>query len=118
MNPIASLVTYVRSAKTELEKVTWPTRQETLRYSALVIAVCAVTAAFFATLDFGLSQGIDALLRLRTGGAPTAPAEAPVVPDLAPTNGGIEATDAEGNPVDVNVESLPVETGAPITITE
>ena len=120
MNPISSFVTYLRSAKVELEKVTWPTRQETLRYSALVIAVCVATAVFFATLDFGLGQGIDALLRLRPGGTPTAPAAAPVVPDLVPTPGSVEAVDENGNPTNVNIETIPTGSGEfspPIQVT-
>ncbi len=110
-NPITSLVNYLRSAKAELEKVSWPSRQETMRYSVLVCAVCIVTAVFFAALDFGLGFGVDQLLGVK-GGAQTAPATTPqpVTPDLAPS---VEAIDSvTGQPIDVNVKTLPLDDGA------
>ncbi len=102
-NPISSLITYVRSSKAELEKVNWPSRQETIRYSLLVVAVSVAMAGFFAALDFGLGQGVDLALK---GRAPSeaAPAEQPAVPDLTP----VEATDANGNPVNVKVTPIPI----------
>ncbi|KAA0205966.1 preprotein translocase subunit SecE [Candidatus Uhrbacteria bacterium] len=109
-NPIASFMDYIRSSKAELEKVTWPTRQETLRYSLLVVGVSLVTAAFFAALDFGLGQGVDLVLKGRPSAAPTQP----IVPDLEPINSGgptIEGIDAEGNVVPLNVTPLPMEGG-------
>ena len=98
-NPISYAFNYLRSAKAELEKVTWPSREEVARYSALVIVSCVVLAAFFAALDIGLSQGVTALLNNRQG-TTQAPATNPIVPDL---QSGIEAVDANGNPVDVQV---------------
>jgi preprotein translocase subunit SecE len=98
-NPISAAFNYIRSAKAELEKVTWPSRDEVIRYSALVIVSCVILAAFFAALDLGLNQGVTALLN-RQPAAPVAPAASPIVPDLQP---GIEAVDADGNPVNVQV---------------
>lgn len=106
-NPISPLIEYFRSARAELEKVTWPTRQETLRYSLLVIGVSVAMAGFFAALDFGLNQGIDlALKRQGPTAAPTAPA--------APANQGVnplleknvQGFDAAGNPVDIKVTPI------------
>ncbi|QQR60622.1 preprotein translocase subunit SecE [Candidatus Uhrbacteria bacterium] len=98
-NPISYAFNYLRSAKAELEKVTWPSREEVARYSALVIVSCVVLAAFFAALDIGLSRGVTALLENRQG-TTQAPATVPIVPDL---QSGIEAVDANGNPVDVQI---------------
>ncbi|MCE9585844.1 preprotein translocase subunit SecE [Candidatus Uhrbacteria bacterium] len=107
VNPISYAFNYLRSAKAELEKVTWPSRQEVARYSALVIVSCVILAAFFAALDLGLSKSVTALLQRRQGSAPTVPATSPVVPDLQPNlNSGIEAVDAEGKPVDVQVTPI------------
>lgn len=106
-NPIASFVSYVRSSKTELEKVTWPTRQQTIRYSALVIGVSLAVAAFFAALDFGLGQGVDLALK---GRAPAVQPQ-PVVPDLEPIGGSgpsVEGIDAEGNVVPLDVTPIPI----------
>lgn len=41
--------------KAELKKVTWPTRQETVNYTLIVIAVSAAVAAFLGSLDFVLT---------------------------------------------------------------
>jgi len=110
MNILAKFTNYLRSAKTELQKVTWPTREETLRYSALVIGVTIFTAAFFASLDFGLSKGIDLLIQNRTNTAVAPqnlpPATTPVVPDVSPS--GVDARDINGLPTnDFTVQKLP-----------
>ncbi|MSR85198.1 preprotein translocase subunit SecE [Candidatus Uhrbacteria bacterium] len=92
MNPLESIIGYVRSSKAELEKVSWPSRQDTIRYSALVIAVSIFVAVFFAALDFGLGKGVDALLARQAGGQtqttqPTGNQTQPqVVPDIQAIN--------------------------------
>ena len=56
------LIKYFYEAKEELEKVTWPTRRETLTSTAIVIAVSIGTAAFLGALDFGLNKALSALI--------------------------------------------------------
>jgi len=63
-NPPKPAATYLRESKEELEKVTWPTRRETVRYSVLVIAVSIVVGAFFAGLDWALNLGLGKLIGL------------------------------------------------------
>lgn len=63
-NPLKFAVQYVRESKEELEKVTWPSRKETLRYSVLVVVLSVVMAAFFAGLDWSLSLGLEKLIGL------------------------------------------------------
>lgn len=63
-NPIKPAAAYLRESKEELEKVTWPSRKETIRYSALVIAVSIVMGAFFAGLDWALNLGLEQLIGL------------------------------------------------------
>lgn len=92
MNPVKSLETYIRSSIAELKKVTWPSRQETMRYTVLVTAVSVIVAAFFASLDFGLGKIVDATLIRRGGAGTNTPAAAPAVtPDLEPldTDNGV-----------------------------
>lgn len=60
-NPV---VKYFRESKVELEKVSWPTRKETIFYSTVVVAISLVTAALTGALDFGLSALVEALLKL------------------------------------------------------
>lgn len=106
-NPISYAFNYLRSARAELQKVTWPSREEVARYSALVIVSCVIMAAFFAALDLGLSRSVTALLQRRQGTTQSAPATTPIVPDLQPDlSSGVEATDASGNPVDVQVTPI------------
>ena len=50
-NPIKATQDYLRSSWGEIKKVTWPTRETTIRYSAIVIVVSLAVAAFFARLD-------------------------------------------------------------------
>jgi preprotein translocase subunit SecE len=104
-NPISSLIDYLRSARAELEKVTWPSRQDTLRYSLLVVAVSIIMACFFAAIDFGLGQITTTLLakRAATNASSTQTQQpAATVPDLQP----IQAVDANGKSVPVQVTPI------------
>ncbi|MGD0857032.1 MAG: preprotein translocase subunit SecE [Dehalococcoidia bacterium] len=40
----------------ELKKVVWPTRQETIRLSLIVIGLCLVVGLFLGLLDYGFSE--------------------------------------------------------------
>lgn len=40
----------------ELKKVTWPTRDEALRLTAMVLVVCAVVGVILALLDYGFGR--------------------------------------------------------------
>jgi preprotein translocase subunit SecE len=62
MSIINKIVDYFVSAKNELSKVTWPSRQETIRYSALVIIISVGVAVFFGVLDVGLSNLVTTAL--------------------------------------------------------
>ncbi|HWR71009.1 MAG TPA: preprotein translocase subunit SecE [Dehalococcoidia bacterium] len=49
----------------ELRKVTWPTRQEAIRLTIMVLIVCAVIGVILALLDWGFGRLIrDVLLKL------------------------------------------------------
>ncbi len=57
-----ALITYLRGAKEELEKVTWPTRKQTLIYSAIVVVVSLIWALYFGLLDFVLNWALAQIL--------------------------------------------------------
>ncbi len=40
----------------ELRKVTWPTRQEAIRLTLMVLIVCAVVGVILALLDYGFGR--------------------------------------------------------------
>ena len=47
---------YFRETTGELRKVTWPTRQEALNLTLIVLVVIVAMGAFFGILDFIYSQ--------------------------------------------------------------
>jgi preprotein translocase subunit SecE len=48
----------------ELRKVTWPTRQEAIRLTVMVLIVCAVIGVILALLDYGFGRLIrDVILK-------------------------------------------------------
>lgn len=57
-----TVIKYFRDAKEELKKVTWPTKEETVRYTIAVIAMCAALAVYFGLLDWLLTKGLEALV--------------------------------------------------------
>jgi len=48
----AKIANFLKEVKLELKKVTWPTRQETIRYTLMVIGVSVGVAIFLGGLDF------------------------------------------------------------------
>lgn len=50
-----NIINFLKEVKEELNKVTWPTREQILRYSILVIIVALVVGAFLGGLDYILT---------------------------------------------------------------
>ena len=50
---------YFKTAWVELKKVIWPTREQTMRYSLIVITMSVVMAAFFGILDYFFNWGLE-----------------------------------------------------------
>ena len=46
------IVTFLKESRIELKKVTWPTRQETIRYTMTVVLISAAVALFLGGLDY------------------------------------------------------------------
>lgn len=51
-----AITTYVRESIQELELVRWPTRQQAVRLSLIVLAFTLVSSAVFGFLDYLLSM--------------------------------------------------------------
>ncbi len=62
MSFVASIKNYLVGSYAEMKKVTWPTRQQTINYSLLVIVLSVGLAAFFAALDYAFNLGITTLI--------------------------------------------------------
>ena len=54
---------YVREIRSELRKVVWPTRDEAVRLTAVVIGVCTAVGLFLGGVDFLFSQMFQLILR-------------------------------------------------------
>lgn len=54
---------YFRETRGEIRKVTWPTREESIRLTAIVIGVSLVTAIFLWAMDFIFSSGIQLIIQ-------------------------------------------------------
>ena len=49
-------VQFLREVRSELRKVAWPTRAETVNYSIIVLAAVIILTAYVAALDYGFGQ--------------------------------------------------------------
>jgi preprotein translocase subunit SecE len=45
------LINYIKDTRNELKRVTWPSRKQTINFTALVIAVSLVLAIFMGFFD-------------------------------------------------------------------
>ena len=59
---ISSIKNYFLGSYAEMKKVTWPTKQQTINYSLLVIGLSVGLAIFFAALDYIFNLGITKLI--------------------------------------------------------
>jgi len=61
---ISAVVNYLREIIAELQKVVWPTREETRRLTTMVIAIAAAVGLLLGAIDLGFTH----LVRLFLGG--------------------------------------------------
>ncbi|HUV72019.1 MAG TPA: preprotein translocase subunit SecE [Clostridia bacterium] len=54
---------FLSEVKSELSKVTWPTREEVIRLTAVVIVISLIVGLFVGALDFIFTKGIEVILR-------------------------------------------------------
>ena len=45
-------IDFLKEVRIELKRVTWPTRQQTIKYTLIVIGLTLAVAAFLGGLDF------------------------------------------------------------------
>lgn len=57
-----SITQYIRDSIEELHHVRWPTRQQAVRLSLIVIAFTFGSAALYGVIDFVLAQAVKLLL--------------------------------------------------------
>ena len=64
LNPVK----FLQEVRQEVSKVTWPTRNETLISTIMVLAMVALASIFFLLADQIISWLIQAVLNIRRGG--------------------------------------------------
>ncbi len=55
-------VSFIKEAREELLKVTWPSRETTIRYTVVVIIGCVAIGAIVGGMDFILTKGLQAVI--------------------------------------------------------
>lgn len=53
---------YFRATLAEMKQVKWPTQNQAMVYTALVIVICTITALFVGLFDFVFAQVIDVIV--------------------------------------------------------
>lgn len=61
MNPVK----FLQEVRQEVGKVTWPTRQETLISTVMVLVMVALASLFFLAADQIISWGVQLLMSIR-----------------------------------------------------
>jgi len=59
------LVSYLKGAFEELKKVVWPTKNEIIQHTLVVIGLSLCLALFLGGVDYLLSLGLEKLLLFR-----------------------------------------------------
>jgi preprotein translocase subunit SecE len=56
------LVSFLKEARAEFKRVSWPSREKTVRLTAAVFAIVVAAALFIAVLDYLFNLGIGWLV--------------------------------------------------------
>lgn len=62
MNIFEKIKNYLIGSYAEMQKVTWPTKKQTINYSLVVVGLSVGVALFFVLLDYIFSLGIETLI--------------------------------------------------------
>ena len=63
-NVASAAVKYLRESKEELQKVSWPTQKEIVRYSTIVVVFTVGLGILFGAFDWVLNEALNGLLSL------------------------------------------------------
>jgi preprotein translocase subunit SecE len=61
---MANPLQFLQQVRTEVAKVTWPTRREVMLTTVMVFIMAALTAVFFFLVDLIIQTGLTAVLGL------------------------------------------------------
>jgi preprotein translocase subunit SecE len=57
-----ALIKYLKNSREELAKVSWPSKEQTINSTILVVVVSVFIATFLGAIDYGLSRLLEYLL--------------------------------------------------------
>ncbi len=57
------VVRYLKATRSELRKVVWPSREETINLTVIVLTVTIGMSAFLGILDFLFAQAFELIIR-------------------------------------------------------
>jgi len=53
------IITFLKEVQLEMKKVNWPTKQETIKYTFIIISISVIIAIFLGVLDFIFIRLLD-----------------------------------------------------------
>ncbi len=56
------LIQFLKEVKQEVKKITWPTKSEVIRYSAIVVAATFIVAVYLGGVDYIVTTALDHLI--------------------------------------------------------
>ena len=59
---MANPIQFLSQVRSEVGKITWPTRREVLLTTIMVFAMATLTAVFFSLVDWAIRSGVAAIL--------------------------------------------------------
>ena len=62
--PMANPIQFINQTRSEIAKITWPTRREVMLTTVMVFIMAALTSVFFALVDLVIRSGLQGLLSL------------------------------------------------------
>ncbi len=60
---MSKITQFIQETKEEMKHVNWPTRNQTIVFTVLVIIISVVVAYFLGFFDFIFTQGIEKILK-------------------------------------------------------
>jgi len=55
---------FIQQTRAEIAKVVWPSRREVTVTASMVLLLAIIAALFFGIVDFGIRQGMEAILTI------------------------------------------------------
>ena len=59
---MSKIINYFKEAKSELKKVVWPSREQTINHTLLVVGISLGVAIFLGLLDYLFTKGFEFLV--------------------------------------------------------